>query len=669
MNIALLVARLLLALVFVVAGLAKLADRNGSKQAITDFGLPSSLAAPLGTLLPLTELAVAATLIPTTSAWWGALGALALLLLFIVGIGFNLAHGRKPDCHCFGQLHSAPAGWSTLVRNGALAAVAGFILWEGREGIGPSAVSWLGALSSVQLLALVGGLLALGLLAVVGWFLVHLLRQNGRLLVRLEALEQRVASGEGAASEAEEAPQPQPEAGLPVGTEAPGFSLQGLYGETLTLEALRARGKPIVLFFTDPDCGPCDALLPEIGRWQQEHLERLTISLISRGTLEENRTKSAEHGLTSVLLQRDWEVSEAYQVSGTPSAVLVQPEGTIGSPVAAGSNAIRSLVTQTVGEPTQLPVHPQQAQGEPCPNCGQVHADNGQAAAQQAAPAGLAIGEPAPPLKLPNLKGKKVNLAAFRGKKTLVLFWNPGCGFCQQMLDDLKAWEADPPEGAPRLLVVSTGAAAENRALGLRSTVVLDQNSSVGSAFGANGTPMGVLVDEEGKIASEMAAGAPAVLALAGVAPDPANNGSGGGQAVPAAKIGDPAPPVKLSDLDGNTVDLADFKGTETLVLFWDPGCGFCQQMLDDLKAREADPPEGAPRILVVSAGTVEANKAMGLPSTVVLDQGFNTGLAFGASGTPSAVLVDSGGKVASEVAVGAPAVLALAGASQTEAL
>ena len=49
--------------------------------------------------------------------------------------------------------------------------------------------------------------------------------------------------------------------------------------------------------------------------------------------------------------------------------------------------------------------------------------------------------------------------------------------------------------------------------MGLRSSVVLDQpGMSVGRQFGATGTPMGVLVDEEGRIASELAAGAPAVL-------------------------------------------------------------------------------------------------------------------------------------------------------------
>ena len=89
---------------------------------------------------------MAAALIPAASAWWGALGALALLLLFVAGISINLARGKKPECHCFGQLHSAPAGWRTLARNGALAAIAGFVLWEGRESAGPSAVGWLGAL-------------------------------------------------------------------------------------------------------------------------------------------------------------------------------------------------------------------------------------------------------------------------------------------------------------------------------------------------------------------------------------------------------------------------------------------------------------------------------------------------------------------------------------------
>jgi hypothetical protein len=88
--------------------------------------------------------------------------------------------------------------------------------------------------------------------------------------------------------------------------------------------------------------------------------------------------------------------------------------------------------------------------------------------------------------------------------------------------------------------------------------------------------------------------------------------------------------------------------------------------MLPDLRDWEAVPQEDAPKLLVISAGTKEANEAMGLGSTVALDQSFAVGRAFGASGTPSAVLVDEEGRIASEVAVGAPAVLELASAGRT---
>src|SRR4051812_25156461 len=227
MDAALLIARLVLAGVFALAGVAKLSDLKGSRQAIIDFGVPPAMAAPLGLLLPLAELSVAATLLPASTAWWGALGALALLSVFVVGITYNLARGRKPDCHCFGQLHSAPAGWKTLARNGALAAVAGFILWEGNYGVaGPSALSWVGALSAAQLLALLGGLVVLSLLAGQWWFLVHLLRQNGRLLVRLEAVEASLGTGGSAVAPSQNGTAVHQEAeGLPVGSAAPEFGL------------------------------------------------------------------------------------------------------------------------------------------------------------------------------------------------------------------------------------------------------------------------------------------------------------------------------------------------------------------------------------------------------------------------------------------------------------
>ncbi len=169
-------------------------------------------------------------------------------------------------------------------------------------------------------------------------------------------------------------------------------------------------------------------------------------------------------------------------------------------------------MTKTLNPPVLVPLPMAAAQSN----------GHGNGAASAPRPlAGPKIGEPAPDFSRPDLSGQTVRLSDFRGSPTLVLFWRPSCGFCQRMLDDLKAWETNAPTHAPRLLVVSTDSVASNQAMGLRSPVLLDQEGmSIGRLFGATGTPMAVLVDTEGKIASELAAGAPAVLALAGANPE-----------------------------------------------------------------------------------------------------------------------------------------------------
>src|SRR5260221_3225850 len=270
MSLVLLFVRFLLAVIFVVAGLAKLADRAGSQKALQDFGLPAALAQPLGLLLPLAELAVTVALLLPVTDWWGALGALLLLFLFVGGISYNLARGRTPDCHCFGQLHSAPAGWPTLIRNLVLAAVAGLVVGFQQQYAAPDVLGWFGALALAQRIELLVGVVVVALLAVESWVLLKVLSQQGRLLLRLEAvgapLTERGLPPLPAPTE-RAAP---PVTGLPVGTPAPAFALSTLTGETVTLESLRALGKPVVLIFSDPGCGPWPALLPKIGHWERE---------------------------------------------------------------------------------------------------------------------------------------------------------------------------------------------------------------------------------------------------------------------------------------------------------------------------------------------------------------------------------------------------------------
>jgi thiol-disulfide isomerase/thioredoxin len=495
----LLAARLILCAVFSAAAAGKLADREGTRRALVAFGMPQRLAGATSLTLPLVELAVGFSLLPVATAWVAAVAALALMLVFLAVIGVNLWRGRAPECHCFGQFHSAPVGRSTVALNLVLGVIAIVIIWLGRDDSGFSTVSWLGGLTSLQRAAVGAGAAGLALLGVLIALTWQLLRQQGRLLMRLESLESLISDGTSTDISATE----QNIAGLPIGTPAPVFALESLDGGIVTLEGLLSVAKPLFVLFTNPHCGPCEALLPEIADWQREH-RSLTFALISEGAAADNRAKIAAHGPHTVLLQREREVAESYQAWGTPSAVVVRPDGTIGSWIAPGAEAIRELLADASG-----------------PSAGRAATAERRRNGQAASPflSHFTRGEPAPPLKLPDIDGRVISLAALHGHRTLLLFWNPQCSFCQQMLPELENWDANRPVYAPELVLVSAGSAAENRAMKLRAPILLDPDFHTGTAYGAQGTPAAILLDEAGLIESEMVAGAEAVLILANAPP------------------------------------------------------------------------------------------------------------------------------------------------------
>jgi hypothetical protein len=318
--------------VFAAAGVAKLADPQGTRSAVAGFGVPDGFGALVARALPLVELAVAVALLAPVTARWAALTAIVLLAVFAVAISLNLIRGRRPECHCFGQLHSAPVGWRTLIRNAALAVVGGAVLSTGDQ-LGPSDLGRV-SLSAAEWYALTVSAVAVSAVALLGWFVSAVLRQQGRLLLRVAALEAAmgVAHSEGGP-------------GLPVGTPAPDAPLRTVDGDHVTLDGLR-QGRHQLVLFTDPHCGPCAQLLPEVGRWQRDLGDRLTVAIVTSGDVDEVRATAVEHGLASLVLQDGNDLASAYRSPGTPSAVVVDPEGRIASALGAGAAAVRRLAEE-----------------------------------------------------------------------------------------------------------------------------------------------------------------------------------------------------------------------------------------------------------------------------------------------------------------------------------
>jgi peroxiredoxin/uncharacterized membrane protein YphA (DoxX/SURF4 family) len=499
MEIALLIARLFLASIFALAGFTKATDLARSRRTFIEFGVPEKLAGVVGWGLPFVEIAVAVALLPLETAWWGGVAALALMVMFAVGIGVNLLRGRKPDCNCFGQLHSKPVSWTTFGRNLVLAAVAALIV--ARPGL--SAFDWTADLKSGEVAGLVISLVAVLLLAAAVVYLRRILNQQATVLERIEEMKKVIDEDYAEPAPVERADAVPPFEGPLVGAPAPSFSLPAIGGEQVTLDDLLAYGKPVLLMFVSPNCFPCKTLLPFVRVWERDYDDRFTIALLSKGSLEETREQVARYGARHLLLHGEHSVSEDYQTKWTPAAVLISRGGKIASQVSYGDEAIRALVNHIVTGADLEAVK--------SPNGNNNQTDVGKTL--------FKIGEPAPAFSLPDLQGEVVNSQDLLNRDTLLLFWDPGCTFCQALSEDIKRWEENPPKGAPRLAIIATGRAeaVKMKSKDFKSLILHDPHFNVGPVFGSNSTPSAILIDGEGRVASSLVVGGPNVLTLAGI--------------------------------------------------------------------------------------------------------------------------------------------------------
>jgi len=489
MESVILALRLILALVFGIAGVAKFLDQQGTKKAMADFGVPAPLVSSFSFLLPIAELAVVAALLVVELAWYGAIGSAVLLAAFTVGMGYQLAKGNAPDCHCFGQVKSEPVGTKTVIRNMVLLAISVFLITRGAGGQGLGITNM--NLELVQLFAVVAGVVLLGGIL---FYLNKIIDQQSQIIRRIELME--LISREGTAVERQEAGSPHD--GLPIGAPLPAFDLKDVNGLVFSTASLKASGRPSLLLFVSPTCNPCKALVPQFDEWINDFGDKVNVIFVSSGKPDENREKFSTEVEKTIILQDAREFADAVYARWTPSALLVDAGGKIASPVAAGDSAISELIDKLKS-------------GVESGSVGYITLGS------EAGESGeIRIGEDLPDFSVKALDGSEISLDGIRGKRTLLTFWSPTCPHCIAMMDEIKAWDKARGQDEPELLVFSDGEEAPHRELGLRAPVVIDKGYKTAETLGMYGTPSAILVDEEGKFASELAVGAGNIWALIG---------------------------------------------------------------------------------------------------------------------------------------------------------
>jgi peroxiredoxin len=342
---------------------------------------------------------------------------------------------------------------------------------------------------------------ALTLLAL-WFFLYQLIRQQGRILLRLDRLEEVIAT---AAHHTTAGAQSGPK-GLPAGTSIQTVELPDLAGNSVSL--LKFRGQRVLLVYWSPDCGFCDLIAPDLVQFESQlRISKTQLLLVSYGDAESNREMAQEHGLNCPVLliehsgtQKVFE-NEVFKHCGTPSAYLLDEEGRIALPLAAGADAVVSLATEaaTGRKDKRLrkrPLSESRIERE-----------------------GLKVGTLAPAFSLADVYGNTVSLEQFRGQRVLLVFTDYNCRPCDELAPHLVRLGRQHENDGLAIVMVGRGSAEDNKRKaeqhGFEFPVVLQQRWKLSKDYGIFATPAAFLINEKGFIMTKVAKGADEIITLA----------------------------------------------------------------------------------------------------------------------------------------------------------
>jgi hypothetical protein len=192
-------SRVLVGLVLLVAGTAKLVQGRGQlRTAIAAYQIvPGSLAGVFATAVPIVEMAVGASLLTGLFMPIPALVASLLMAVFALAMGLNLLRGRRTPCACFGVSANHTVTWPRVIGDLALGGVA----WVSSGELWPrSSWHWPFSLApegtTIEASDAVSAIVsALGMLMV--FFLAKAVRSLKPVKERRSRLEEQVSSTDG----------------------------------------------------------------------------------------------------------------------------------------------------------------------------------------------------------------------------------------------------------------------------------------------------------------------------------------------------------------------------------------------------------------------------------------------------------------------------------------
>ena len=115
----------------------------------------------------------------------------------------------------------------------------------------------------------------------------------------------------------------------------------------------------------------------------------------------------------------------------------------------------------------------------------------------------LSIGNPAPEIILPNLKGDTIKLSEMTSNKTLLVFWASWCPHCTQLIPQLEEWYQEAKLGGWSLMAISIDSKKEDlenlvKELNLNIPILSDYkgwDSPAAKDYNIYATPTMIVID------------------------------------------------------------------------------------------------------------------------------------------------------------------------------
>lgn len=480
------VPAILLSLVLLVSGAAKLVDLRTAEEAFISLRLPAVLRRlKVPQALPVGEIILALALLVTS----GVLGvivniaAVALFIGYFVVIVRALTFDETVECSCFGKLGLGGVDRFTAVRNAILVALAALSLYDATRG--RSVMGRLLDFNGAQWLWLAGVLAAVALTWLISGH--RGTDETGR---------QRTMDADG-----EYVRQP-----IPFGR------LTRRDGTTVSFREL-VQKQPVLVLYVSPTCGSCIKVIDKAREWQKQVPVVRTILAVP------GQPQDTVYGLVD---PEDFDIHfdptqemTAVFAAATPTAVLLGADGLLAGGPAVGTTTAMQLMddieaelnaaqaaegmSDTTDTAADVPAdHTREpAPVAPADTSALDHDTSGAVAEPASADEDLEeyLRRPTPYALLRNGANQQVSLFTMADQgPAVVLYVNPGCGPCVSAMEKAPHWAAQLP-GIPVYYLVTSDVS--------RDTVV---------ARGID--PELVLVDDQAAVPTMMQLGAPSMFAL-----------------------------------------------------------------------------------------------------------------------------------------------------------